>query len=127
MIQVVIADDHLHVRRGVRRLLQQTQDMEVVGEASDGEEAVALAQQLRPDIMVMDITMPKLDGIQALARIQEEKIPTRVVILSMHGGADFVRMAQRQGARGYVLKRQASQELKPAIRAVWRGDTYFTA
>jgi two-component system, NarL family, response regulator NreC len=125
MIQVLIADDHLPVRRGLRRLLQQTKDMEVVGEASDGLEAVELAQQLQPDVVVMDISMPNLDGIQALTRIQEKQIPTRVVILSMHAGADFARLAQRQGAYGYVLKRQASRDLKPAIRAAWRGETYF--
>ncbi len=125
MIQVLIADDHQHIRRGLRRLLQQAEDMQVVGEASDGEEAVELSQKLRPHVVVMDISMPKLDGIQALKRIQKRKIPTRVVILSMHAGVDFVRMAMQQGAYGYVLKRMAAQELTAAIRAAWRGDTYF--
>lgn len=127
MIQVLIADDHLQVRQGLRRLIQQTQDMEVVGEASNGREALTLARRLCPDVVVMDISMPELDGMQALACIQEERIPTRVVILSMHDGPDFVRLAKRRGAYGYVLKRQTSQELEPAIRAAWRGETYFTA
>jgi DNA-binding NarL/FixJ family response regulator len=126
MIQVLIADDHQHVRRGLRRLLQQSKDIEVVGEASDGEEAVDLAQRLRPHVIVMDISMPKLDGIQAMIQIQEREIPTRIVILSMHAGVDFMRLAKREGACGYVLKQTVSQELKPAIRAAWRGDTYFT-
>jgi DNA-binding NarL/FixJ family response regulator len=126
MIDVLIADDHRHVRQGLRRLLQQTKDIQVVGEAGDGEEAVELAQRLRPHVVVMDITMPKLDGLQALARIQERQIPTRVVILSMHASADFIRAARRQGASGYVLKREIIQELRPAIRAARRGETYFT-
>jgi DNA-binding NarL/FixJ family response regulator len=126
MIEVLIADDHQHVRQGLKRLLQHTNDILVIGEASDGEEAVELAQKLRPDVIVMDITMPKLDGLQALARIQKRQIPTRVVMLSMHADHDFVRTAMRQGAHGYVLKRDAVQDLTKAIYAAWRGDTYFT-
>ncbi len=125
IIQVLIADDHQYVRRGLRRLLQNTEDMQVVGEASNGEEAVELTEKLRPDVVVMDISMPKLDGIQALKRIRKQKIPTRVIILSMHTEIDIMRTAMQQGAHGYVLKRMAAQELTTAIRAVWRGDTYF--
>jgi DNA-binding NarL/FixJ family response regulator len=125
-IRILVADDHWHVRQGLRRLLQQTEDILVVGEAGDGEEAVELAQKLRPHVVVMDITMPKMDGLQALAHIQKRQIPTRVVMLSMHASADFVRAARRQGASGYVLKRAIAQELTSAIRAARRGETYFT-
>jgi DNA-binding NarL/FixJ family response regulator len=126
MIRVLLADDHQHVRRGLKRMLQQTTNMEVIGEASDGQEAVELARLLRPDVVVMDITMPKLDGFQALAQIRQQGIPTHVVMLSMHADNDFMRTARKQGARGYVLKRDAAQELPRAIQAAWRGDTYFT-
>jgi DNA-binding NarL/FixJ family response regulator len=125
MIQVLIADDHPHIRRGLRRLLQNTEDMEVVGEAADGEEAVALAEELCPHVVVMDFSMPKLNGVQALKRISNQKINTRVIIFSMHAGIDFIRSAMQQGAYGYVLKSMAVKELKSAIRAARRGDTYF--
>ena len=126
MIRVVIADDHNLVRQGIRALLEKAPDIEVVGEAEDGVEAVELAQSALPDIVVMDISMPRLNGTQATQRIRALHLPTRVVMLSMYAEETLVRQALRFGAQGYVLKRAVADELLLAIRAAKNGDTYLS-
>ena len=126
MIRVVIADDHNLVRQGIRALLEKAPDIEVVGEAEDGVEAVELAQSTLPDIVVMDISMPRLNGTQATQRIRGLRLPTKVVILSMYAEETLVRQALRCGAQAYVLKRAVADELLLAIRAATKGDTYLS-
>lgn len=125
MIRVVIADDHQLVRQGIRMLMERAPDIEVVGEARDGEEAIALAEQLNPDVLVMDITMPGMNGIEA-TEILVRKQGFAVVILSMHEDEALVRRAIAIGARGYVLKGSVADELLLAVRAASRGGTYLS-
>jgi DNA-binding NarL/FixJ family response regulator len=126
MIRVVLADDHHLVRTGIRALLEKAGDIEVIGEAADGQAAVELVEQLQPDVLVIDIAMPRLTGIQALGRVRSMGNDTRVVILSMHSGAPLVRQALRAGAIGYLLKHSVSEELLLAIRAASRGEVYLS-
>ena len=124
-IRVLLADDHAIVREGVRLCLQGMGDMEVVGEAEDGLEAVRLVAQLAPDVAVLDVTMPRLNGIEALRQIRRDHSGTAVVLLSMHDNEAYVTQALRAGAAGYVLKRTAATELGRAIRAARNGDVYL--
>ena len=126
MIHVVIADDHHLVRQGIRALLEKTEDVAVVAEAADGQEAVELVERLLPDVLVIDIAMPQLNGIEAVGRVCSARVKTQVVILSMYSDDTLVRRALRNGAKGYVLKRALSEELLPAVRAVSRGDTFLS-
>jgi two-component system, NarL family, response regulator LiaR len=126
MIHVLIVDDHHHMRRNVRRLLQQEPGIQVVDEASNGREGVELAQALNPDVIVMDIAMPDMDGFQAIEQIQKLGIPAKIVILSMYANLTFVRRALQQGVKGYVLKRTAVKELAQAIKTAWQGRTYLS-
>lgn len=126
MISVVVADDHHLVRQGIRALLENADDIDVVGEAEDGIEAVELARALTPDVLVMDISMPRMNGTQATQRIRANHLATQIVILSMYDEEAIVRRALRQGAIGYVLKRAVTEELLLAIRSAARGDTYLS-
>ena len=126
MIRVLIADDHNLVRQGIRALLENTDDIDVVGEAEDGIQAIELVTQLNPDVLVMDISMPRMNGTQATTRIRANRSATQVVILSMYAEEAIVRRALRQGAIGYVLKRAVSEELLLAIRAAAQGDSYLS-
>jgi DNA-binding NarL/FixJ family response regulator len=126
MIRVVVADDHHLVRQGLRALLEKARDIEVVGEAGDGLEALELAEAMSPDILVMDISMPRLNGTEATQRIRSQHLPTQVVMLSMYAEEALVRQALRFGAKGYVLKRAVADELLIAIRAAYQGDTYLS-
>ena len=126
MIRVVVADDHHLVRQGIRALLEKAGDIDVVGEAADGQEAVELAGRLAPDVLVMDIAMPRLNGIEATGRIRALGLATQVVVLSMHSNEMVVRRALRSGARGYVLKRSIAEELLLAIRSAVRGEVYLS-
>ena len=126
MVRVVVADDHHLVRQGIRMLLETAEDIEVVGEAEDGIAACQLAERLTPDIVVMDISMPRLNGTQATEQIRSRVSGTEVVVLSMHADESVVRQALRSGARAYVLKRAVSDELLLAIRAANRGETYLS-
>lgn len=125
-IRIILADDNSLVRQGIRKMLASIDDIHVVGEAEDGQEAVTLAQRLKPDVVVMDISMPQVDGLEATERIQALNTSTQVLILSMHTGPAFVRRAVRKGARGYVLKRTATQDLVPALYTVAEGERYFS-
>ena len=124
-IRILLADDHTVLRSGLRALLSAQADLEVAGEAADGGEALRLAQTLQPDVVVMDIGMPGVSGIDATARIRRELPSTKVLILSMHDDQGYLRQALRAGASGYVLKKAADTELLAAIRAAARGEVFL--
>jgi len=125
-IRVFLADDHEMVRDGLGLLLDKEADIEVVGKAADGLEAVQRISDLRPDAVVMDIAMPSLNGIEATRRVVEETPKTAVLILSMHATSEHIFQALRAGATGYVLKESAGRELVEAVRAVFSGKRYIT-
>jgi DNA-binding NarL/FixJ family response regulator len=125
-IRVLVADDHTIVRTGIRHVLEGEPGFEVVGEASTGSEVLALAGELQPDVVVLDISMPGASGLQVAARLRTGSSPPRVLILSMHDNAEYVLESVRAGAHGYLLKDTAATELRTAIRAVCRGDSYFS-
>jgi two-component system response regulator NreC len=126
MIRVAVADDHHLVREGIRAVFAQAADIEVVGEATNGREALTLARAHEPDVMVMDLTMPEMSGIQATEQIRTLGLPTQVVILSMHADPALIREALHVGALGYVLKGSVADELLLAVRAATRGASYLT-
>ena len=124
-IRVLLVDDHSLVRRGFRRMLEDEPDMEVVGEAGDGEESVKLAKQLHPQVVVMDCALPGMNGLDATRQIMSESPNTAVLMLSMHTESTWVRQAIEAGAKGYVLKNAMDLELGAAIRKVAAGETVF--
>lgn len=125
-IRVLVADDHALFRAGIRKLLQTFAGVEVVGEAADGHEALRVTVAQRPDVVLMDIAMPGLNGVEAAARLTRDGPRPRVVILSMHAGEEHVLRAIRAGAAGYLLKDASPAELETAVRAVARGETYLS-
>jgi DNA-binding NarL/FixJ family response regulator len=125
-IRILLADDHAIVRAGIRALLSHIPDMTVIAEAGNGREAIAAAQAHQPDVALMDIEMPELNGIDATTRIVRELPNTKVIILSMHDTEPFVRQALMAGAVGYVLKDSMPPELELAIRAVTRGERFLS-
>jgi DNA-binding NarL/FixJ family response regulator len=125
-IRVLLADDHELVRAGFRSLLQKLSEIEVVAEAEDGRDALRLIALHHPDIVLMDITMPGLNGLEATARIVKEFPDSRVIILSMHASEDHVLLALRKGAMGYLLKNARLAELELAVRSVAQGDVYLS-
>ena len=126
MIRVIVADDHALVRAGLVSLLRDLPDVDVVAQAANGREAVALAARQRPHIVFMDIAMPDLNGLEACARLARETPSARVIMLSMHANDQYLRQALRAGARGYLLKGASPAELEVALVAVARGETYIT-
>ena len=125
-ISVVIADDHDILRDGLRALLEMVDDIVVVGEARTGVEAVAVAERLLPQVMLMDISMPELDGMEACRRIRQRAPQTRVLFLTMHEADDYFFRALRAGASGYVIKRTAAVDVLAAVRAVARGESFLS-
>jgi DNA-binding NarL/FixJ family response regulator len=125
-IRILLAEDHAVMRTGLRLVLERQPDFRVVGEASDGREAVALAQQHKPDVIVMDIGMPNLNGIEAARQVTASLPQVSVVILSMHSDEAYVLRALKAGARGYLLKESAESDLIAAIRAVHGGKAFFS-
>ena len=124
-ITVLLVDDHTLVRRGFRRMLEDEGDMEVVGEAGDGEEAIRLARRWQPQVVVMDCALPKVNGLDATRQILAALPDTAVLMLSMHSENTWVRQAIDAGARGYILKNAINLDLGPAIRLVASGETFF--
>lgn len=127
MIRVLLVEDHSLVRAGLRALLERAGDILVLGEASNGQEGVEMAKSLKPDVVIMDIMMPRLNGIQAAERIQNLKLPAQTLLLSMYSEEGLVHQALQSGAKGYVLKTSVSEELLEAVRSVARGETYLSA
>ncbi len=125
MITVLLVDDHALIRDGLRRLLQDCKDIQVIGEASDGQEAMRLLRQLHPDVTVMDLSMPGLDGIEATKHILNEGLDTRVLILTMHANEEYAVRALQAGARGFIGKGSPSQEVIAAIRKIATGGSYL--
>jgi DNA-binding NarL/FixJ family response regulator len=127
MIRVLIAEDHLMVRAGIRALLEKAGDIRVMGEASNGQEAIEMTETLKPDVLIMDIMMPRMNGIQAAENIRELKLSTNILLLSMYSDEGFVHQALQCGVKGYVLKSSVSDELLWAVRAVASGKTYLSS
>lgn len=126
MIRVFIADDHAVVRDGLRCLLEAQPDLTVIGDSANGRETVTLVKQLRPDVVLMDISMPELNGIDATAQICESISEVNVIILSMQGTAEYVFRALQAGAHGYIVKDSAGRVVVEAVRAVHGGSHYFS-
>ena len=122
----LLAQHHYLGRAGFRSLLQNFEGIQVVGEAADGQQVLRLVETLKPDLVLMDIAMPELNGLEATARITKEFPQVRVLILSMHANEEYARRAIRAGAQGYLLKRASTAELELAVRAVARGEPYLT-
>lgn len=123
--RVLLADDHAVLRAGLRMLIEAEPDMTVVGEAGDGLEALAQVEKLAPDVLLLDLSMPRLGGLAALGRLRRTAPQTRILVLTMHEDEEYLHAALQSGAAGYVLKRAADTELLAAIRAVMRGEFYL--
>ena len=126
MIRVLLVEDHAMVRAGLRALLERAGDIHVLGEASNGQEAIEMTRELKPDLVLMDIMMPRLNGIQAAEQMREMKLPVNILLLSMYSDEGLIRRALQSGVKGYVLKTAVSEELIRAIHAVARGETYLS-
>jgi len=123
--RIMMADDHVLVREGIRALLALHDDVEVVGEASDGKEAITMADKLRPDIVLMDISMPGLGGLEATVEIKKTNPDIKILVLSQYDDKEYVRRFLKAGVAGYILKKAVGEELITAIRAVARGEAYL--
>ena len=126
-ITVLLADDHMLVREGLRKILEMERDLEIVGEAEDGRQAVAMVRKFRPDVVLMDIAMPLLNGLEATRQVVKAIPTTKVLILSAHSDDAYVKDAVESGARGFLLKQTSSRDLCLAIREVRKGQTFFSA
>jgi DNA-binding NarL/FixJ family response regulator len=124
-IRVILVDDHAVVRAGLKAVLGGARDIEVVGEASNGREAVALAERLKPDVAIMDLSMPEMDGREATQEIMKKELPTRVLVLTMHAEEEYLMSALQAGVAGYLVKSAADKELVIAVRAIAHGDVYM--
>ncbi|MCA9972924.1 MAG: response regulator transcription factor [Anaerolineales bacterium] len=126
MIRIIIAEDHNLVRQGIRALLEQSGEVQVIAEAATGQEAVQLAEKHEPDVVVMDLSMPRLDGAQAAERILDRKLRTQIIILSMHADTTMVQQLLRRGVKGYLLKDAVTEELMLAVRSVSQGKMFLS-
>lgn len=126
MIRVIIAEDHNLVRQGIRALLERSGEVQVVAEAATGEEAVHLTEKEKPDVVVMDLSMPRLDGAQASERILSLSLPTQIIVLSMHSDTTMVQQLLRRGVKGYLLKDAVTEELLLAVRSVSQGKIFLS-
>ena len=124
LIRVILADDHAVVRAGLRAVLSSAKDIEVIGDAKTGREAVAMAERFKPDVVVMDLDMPEMDGTSATKEIVAKGLTARVIILTMHSEEEYLIPLLEAGAAGYLVKSAADRELVDAVRAVAHGDTY---
>ena len=125
-IRVILAEDHTIVRQGLRSLLEQSDDIEVIAEAEDGREAVSKTEQLKPDIVLMDISMPILNGIEATRQIKKKFPDIKVLILTMHTTEEYISQILHAGASGYLVKKSAHHELLSAIKAIQKGHSYLS-
>jgi DNA-binding NarL/FixJ family response regulator len=123
VIKVVLADDHAVVRSGTHQFLEQARDIQVIGEASDGEMALTMVERMKPDVAVLDIQMPKMSGIQVSREIQARKLPVAVLILTSYDDAPYITAVMKTGANGYVLKTASPEEIINAVRKVYRGKS----
>jgi DNA-binding NarL/FixJ family response regulator len=126
VIRIIIAEDHNLVRQGIRALLEQPGDLQVVGEAATGYEAIELVKEHKPDVVIMDLSMPRLDGAQAAERILKLDLPIQIIILSMHSDTTVVQQLLRRGIKGYLLKDAVTEELLLAVRTVCQGKLYLS-
>jgi two-component system response regulator NreC len=126
-IRILLADDHTLIRTGIATLLRTNKDFEIVGEAEDGEQAVEKTKQLHPDVLIIDLSMPKLSGIEATRIIKTNYPDVNVLVLTMHESEEFVYQILKSGAVGYVLKSAGKEELSAAIRTVVRGERFFSS
>lgn len=124
-IKLVLADDHAVLRGGLRLMLNTQEDMEVVGEAANGEEAIHLCREIKPDIILLDLTMPGLSGLEAIEGIKRDNPATKILVLTMHDDEGYLKMVLKSGCSGYILKKAADVELISAIRTVNRGEVYI--
>lgn len=125
VIRVILVDDHAVVRAGLKAVLGSAKDIEVIGEASNGREAIAVAERLKPDVAIMDLSMPDTDGREATVEIVKKGLPTRVLVLTMHAEEEFLMAALEAGVAGYLVKSAADRDLVTAVRAVAHGDVYM--
>jgi len=125
IIRVVLADDHAVVRAGVKAVLGSAKDIQIIGEGSSGRDAINLVERLRPDVLLMDLSMGEMDGVSATKEIVEKKLPTKVLILTMHAEEAYLVKVLEAGASGYLVKSAADRELVDAVRAVAHGDMYM--
>ncbi len=125
-VRVLLVEDHTLVRAGFRALLEKLEGVQVIGEVSNGRAALKVSKELQPDVVLMDIAMPEMNGLQATGRIRQECPNTKILMLSMYTNEEYLKEALRAGAAGYLLKDADRTELELAIKTVWRGDTYLT-
>jgi len=125
MVNILLADDHAVLRSGLRLLLERQPDLRVIGEASNGAEAIQMCEQLRPDLLILDLSMPGIHGLDALGSIKHSCPNTQILILTMHDDADYLRQALTHGASGYLLKKAADNDLLAAVRAICNGEIYI--
>jgi DNA-binding NarL/FixJ family response regulator len=125
-IKVILVDDHTLVRAGIRSLIQNISGVEVIAEANNGRDAIRLIDELIPDLVLLDIAMPELNGLEVISRISKDNTDTKIIILSMHTNEEYVVQALKSGAAGYLLKDSAPNELEIAVNAVMRGETYLS-
>jgi DNA-binding NarL/FixJ family response regulator len=126
-LKVLLADDHEIVRKGLRSMLEAQRDCEVVGEAGDGRQAVAMTKELKPDVVILDISMPLLNGMEATRQILKDRPQTKVLVLTMHESDPLIREVLDAGARGYILKTDAGRDLVTAVESLRRNKTFFTS